>query len=240
MFKNNLVAVVKCNGRIVNDIYGEVRLPFGSDYTLYFKNKDSRRVVVNVDIDGADVLDGSSLVINGNSTAELKGRIGGTNVKNFFRFIKKTRKISEYRGDKIDDGLVRISFKYEDIVPSFWYPTHHITTHWYDNSSVPSDRSYKYTFSNTAKNSAKFSCNVSDNGLTVDGAETYQNFTNTHIKRLESKESVIVLSLKGLVKGKKINKPEFIRDKITCNICGTKHRLKNKFCSECGSYLRKN
>ena len=136
VFQHNLIAVVKCNGKVLRErnIDGtqEVTLPFGSDYSLLLKNKDSRKVVVVVEIDGQDVLDHNELVINPNSESELLGFMSGSVVRNMFRFIRKTQAVSDHRGDRIDDGIIRISFRYEQRVTTIVHEHHehyHVPTH---------------------------------------------------------------------------------------------------------------
>lgn len=116
-YKEHFVAEVKCNGHILRIKDGYVTLPFGSEYSLLLKNLNSRKASVKIQIDGQDVLDGGSLIIEPNGTSELEGFMRGMNAKNKFRFIKKTQEIIEHRGDKIDDGLIRIEFAYEEEQP---------------------------------------------------------------------------------------------------------------------------
>lgn len=121
MFKNDFIVAVRCGGQILREVGDLVSLPFGSEYSLLLKNKSSRKAVVKVEIDGQDVLDGDRLVVNPNGEIDLQGfmehRIGPLPVaKNRFKFIKKTQEIVEHRGDKIDDGIVRVEFQYEKCV----------------------------------------------------------------------------------------------------------------------------
>lgn len=113
MFKEKLVAVVKCNGKILRENNGVVSLPFGSEYSLLIKNLNSRRASIKISIDGKDVLDGSSVVVESNQETELQGYLTGLIAKNRFKFIQKTKEIQEHRGDKIDDGIIRIEFAFE-------------------------------------------------------------------------------------------------------------------------------
>ena len=112
-YKENFVAEVKCNGKILRVRDGAVRLPFGSEYSILLKNLNSRRASVKIHIDGQDVLDYSSLILDPNSSTELKGFLRGNTASNRFKFIEKTEKIQDHRGDKIDDGLIRIEFAFE-------------------------------------------------------------------------------------------------------------------------------
>jgi len=112
-YKDQFVAEVKCRGKILRVTDDVVRLPFGSEYSLYLKNLSSRKASVNISIDGEDVLDNNSLILEPNSSVELEGFLRGTTARNKFKFINKTKEIQEHRGDKIDDGIIRIEFAYE-------------------------------------------------------------------------------------------------------------------------------
>jgi hypothetical protein len=134
MYNSGIVAVVKVNGRILRESKDEVFLPFNSEYSILLKNLESRKCLVNISIDSQDVLDGNSLIIDPNTESELKGFMNGNKVKNRFKFIQKTKEISEHRGDKIDDGIIRIEYRFEQ------FPTQKqvvITEHWHYNYNPP-------------------------------------------------------------------------------------------------------
>jgi len=116
-YKDNFVVEVKSNGKILRVKDNSVFLPFGSEYTLLLKNLNSRRASVNISIDGDDVLDNHSLILDANSSTELEGFLRGNVARNRFRFINKTKQISDYRGDKPDDGLIRVEFAFEKPQP---------------------------------------------------------------------------------------------------------------------------
>lgn len=142
VYQNKLVVVVKSNGRVLRE-HGEfVTLPFGSEYSLLFKNLNSERAVISIEIDGVDVLDGNQIVIGANSENEIKGFMKGNAVTNAFKFIQKTQAIADHRGDKIDDGFIRIEYQFEipkPIKKTILHDTHvfhHHTNHnvFYDYS----------------------------------------------------------------------------------------------------------
>ena len=113
MYLNNLVVAIKHNGKVLREKGNQVILPFSSEYSIRVKNLNAKRVSVNISIDGDDVLDNKALLIEANSSVELDGFMDGMSAKNRFKFIKKTKQISDYRGDKVDDGLIRVEFAYE-------------------------------------------------------------------------------------------------------------------------------
>ena len=119
-YQDKFVAEVKVNDRILRIRDGAVYLPFGSEYTLYLKNLNSKRASVNISIDGEDVLDNNSLILDANSSTELQGFLRGNVARNRFRFINKTKQIADHRGDKVDDGLIRVEFSYEKPQPEPW------------------------------------------------------------------------------------------------------------------------
>jgi len=119
-YQDKFVAEVKVNGRILRIKDGSVYLPFGSEYTLYLKNLNSKRAAVSVSIDGEDVLDNHSLILDANSSTELEGFLRGNVARNRFRFINKTKQIADHRGDRADDGMIRVEFAFEKPRPEPW------------------------------------------------------------------------------------------------------------------------
>ena len=115
MYSNKFVACVKSNGQVLREKGETVFLPFGSEYTLWFKNENDRKVQIEVSIDGTDVLHGRALLLEAGDTMDLKGFVrdmyGDDN--RAFKFITKTQQISDFRGDKIEDGLVKIKYTFE-------------------------------------------------------------------------------------------------------------------------------
>jgi hypothetical protein len=107
MYKSNFIVAIKHKGKILRENGDEVYLPFGSQYSILLKNKSSRRSLVSIEVDGENVLAGKSLIISGNTSQEIKGFMRDMSVTNRFKFIHKTKEISDYRGDKIEDGIYR-------------------------------------------------------------------------------------------------------------------------------------
>lgn len=272
MYKERFIAVIKHNGKILRERNDFVTLPFGSEYSILLKNLESRNAVVSIFVDGKDVLDYNSLIIGSNSSMTLKGFMKGTKVTNKFKFIKKTKDIQDYRGDRIDDGLVRVEFRFEkkevtEIVKTeYWHrrrsvcplcgcsPCECYKRRWPDiywiggnvKTSDWSDHEYTYTSS--------FSCNnlndantincfhnsapADDEGITVKGSKTNQNFSYGSTKELEEQSSVIIIRLQGTKSnGTIIKKPLTVKSKLRCPTCGKKSKSSVSFCSGCGTCL---
>jgi hypothetical protein len=116
VYSAGFVSVIKVNGKILRENKDKIFLPFNSEYSLLLKNLESRKSLIKITIDGQDVLDGNSLILNPNSEMELEGFMKGMIAKNKFKFIKKTQQISDYRGDRVDDGIIRIEYWFEQFV----------------------------------------------------------------------------------------------------------------------------
>lgn len=121
MYSNNFVVAVKVKGKILRELNEVVYLPFGSEYTLLLKNKSNLRAKANVEIDGQSVTDGDFVVLNAGESLELKRFIRNGNLSsgNAFKFIEKTQKIEQYRGNKVDDGLVTVRYEFASPVVFF-------------------------------------------------------------------------------------------------------------------------
>lgn len=115
MHKENFVVSIKSGGKFLSESKGEVLIPFLSEYSIFLKNKNSKRASVCVEIDGKDVLNGERITINPGESFDLE-RFFDEDIDNGrkFRFIEKTDSIIYYRGNQPEDGLIRVSFRYEN------------------------------------------------------------------------------------------------------------------------------
>jgi len=116
VYQQKFIAVIKSNGKILRE-QGEntVYLPFNTEYEIFIKNLESRDASVNITIDGQDILDGNSIILRANSSTVLEGFLKDYKTTHKFKFIQKTEQISNYRGDRVDDGLIRIEYRFTKI-----------------------------------------------------------------------------------------------------------------------------
>ena len=115
MYSNKLVASLKANGKILREFKDTVYIPFGSEYSFLIKNLNTTRAVVNIFIDGDNIVEGG-LALNAGQEIDLERAIRNNNLTegNKFKFIERTAVIENGpRGVKLEDGLVRIEFQYE-------------------------------------------------------------------------------------------------------------------------------
>lgn len=118
MYQEKLVCAVKHNGRVLREQGDTVLIPFGSEYTLHFKNLNSVRALVRVSVDGTDATKGTSLIVPPNGTVELERFLeaGQMDKGHKFKFIERTAKIEDGpRGIKAEDGLIRVEFEFERV-----------------------------------------------------------------------------------------------------------------------------
>jgi len=185
MYKNKFVAVVKCNGSILRERSGgTVRLPFGSHYSILLKNKNSCKASVSIEVDGEDVLNGHTLILGANQSEEVKGWMRNMSKTNLFKFINKTKQIQDYRGDRIDDGLVRVTYQFEKAPePVDWVylnqPTYrgHGRAYKGNSRAHTGDTVYCCSLSDFNESAAP----RADEGITVKGAKVSQRYSYGNI-----------------------------------------------------------
>lgn len=116
MYSEKLVVAVRANGKVLREHKDLVYVPFGTEYSLLIKNKNSVRALVRVEIDGQDATEGTSLIVPANGSIDLERFIKSGNLEqgNRFKFIERTKKIEDGpRGIGAEDGLIRVEFEFE-------------------------------------------------------------------------------------------------------------------------------
>jgi hypothetical protein len=114
MYNQKLVASLKANGKILREFKDTVYCPFGAEYSILLKNLNTVRAVVNVFIDGENIVPGG-LVLNAGQEIDLERSIKNGNLTegNKLKFIERTSRVEQHRGVKLEDGLVRIEYQFE-------------------------------------------------------------------------------------------------------------------------------
>jgi hypothetical protein len=131
MYGNKLAAAIKVNGKVLREFKDTVYIPFNSEYTILVKNLNTVRALVNIYIDGENVVPGG-LVLNAGQEVDLERSVknGNLNSGNRFKFIERTGAIEEHRGVKLEDGLLRIEHQFE--IPR---PVINVTPQWGRNTT---------------------------------------------------------------------------------------------------------
>ena len=258
MYSNNFAAAIKVNGKILREFGDTVYLPFGSEYEIRLKNINNTRTKVTIEIDGENVT-GGGLILNPSETVDLERFIRNGNLSegNRFKFIERTNKIEDYRGIKLEDGLITIRYEFEITLPTYTpfvqktpY-TKSVPVNYYDGggsgrytSNVRSGLNASLAKSALDSNtnctlSANVAFSANETGITVEGSKSNQKFITTVWNGSIGGVNVLNIKLLGETEeNKKIREPVTVKTKLECKTCGTVNRATSNFCSECGTSLQ--
>lgn len=244
MINQKLVASLKANGKILREFKDTVYIPFGSEYQIVLKNLNTVRCIVNVFVDGEDMAPGG-LVLSAGQAIDLERSIknGNLNEGNAFKFVERTAAIENgSRGIKLEDGLIRIEYQFEKILPQ-----KPVIRSWLDDRIGSADDPYRYrslrsmpvgyTLDSYSSSNVP-TCSANDVGITVPGSINTQKFETTSWFPTESEKHSIVLKLLGeTADNKPITSAITTKRKPKCVTCGKVNKGTAKFCQECGTFL---
>lgn len=258
MYHNKLAVAVKSNGKVLREFNKDtVFLPFGCEYSLLVKNLNSVRTLVNITIDGQEVVTGG-LVVNAYQEVEIE-RFVKTNLNkgNKFKFIERSDAVEAHRGVKLEDGVIRIEFQYEKTYPT---PLYYIAPNYWSNNvmfgstsatagSITRSASMNQITTSSASYDPAGPVNASlnnfvpqgfnDAGITVPGSESNQQFTKVSGFPVEYEKHVMIFKLLGETPDNEpIRKPVTVKHKPKCVTCGKQNKAHAKFCSTCGTALQ--
>lgn len=120
MYQDKVAVALKSNGKVLREFGEKVYVPFGAEYSFLVKNLNTVRCLVSIQIDGTDIADGDCFVVKPNSSIEIERFLTNSNLSSGqrFKFIERTAKIEEHRGVKLEDGLIRVEFEFEKVIPA--------------------------------------------------------------------------------------------------------------------------
>jgi hypothetical protein len=254
MYNQKLVASIKSKGKVLREFMDTVYIPFASEYSILLKNLNTVRAVVNVFIDGENVVPGG-LVIDPGRTVDLERWIKNGNLSegNKFKFIERTQAIEDGpRGIGIEDGLVRVEYQFELPRPVINLNNTQWNTPIYGNNvlrgttadwagpagSVTCSASLNSVSTDNFKITASGASFQNETGITVPGSKSTQSFQHVTVGALDPTVHNIVLKLVGdLGNNKPVDKPVTVKSKPKCTTCGKQNKATAKFCSECGTAL---
>ena len=243
MYESKLAAAIKVNGKVLREFNKDtVYVPFGSEYSILLKNLNTTRAVVNVFIDGDDMVPGG-IVLNAGQEVDLERSVKNGNLTegNRFKFIERTGSVEKHRGIGIEDGLVRIEFQFEQPPRPIVWNTTHISGNIYPQGGIMrgvNDVHYGTTCSATSATYDAYNVNSSsavlnDVGITVPGSRSDQKFSTVYVGALESTKHSMVFKLFGGT----MPAPITVKHKPRCVTCGKQNKAIAKFCTECGTAL---
>ena len=268
MYNAKLAVALKHSGKVLREFGDKVYVPFGAEYSILIKNMNSVRAEVTVHIDDTDVGGGTQFVIGPNESVELERFIKNGNLKagNRFKFIERTGSIEEHRGVGVEDGLIRVEYKFEKQIsisrllneydkvcpspqPQIWYGSNT------GNPEPFGGNQYTFTANSIAGGVLRSqggneligtSCcdfleqesEQSDTGITVPGSVSEQEFKTVSSFLTEAETHVIVLQMLGETEdNRRVRKPVTVKAKPKCTSCGRTNKATAKFCTECGTSL---
>lgn len=265
MYNQKMVASIKVKGKILREFKDTVYIPFGSEYSILLKNLNTVRCIVNVFIDGDNIIPGG-LVLGAGQECDLERSIKNGNLSegNRLKFIERTSAVENGpRGVKLEDGLVRVEYQFEKVYLRQdgiqWDKT------FYNNPTPwPNDFQNKF-YTNAVSTGVLRSMNttiggiqcstataqsepqlmnvataqaMNDVGITVPGSKSDQKFATASWFATETEKHNIVLKLLGeTVDNKPVLTPVTVKSKPKCVTCGKVNKAHAKFCSECGTSL---
>ena len=259
MYSQKFAAAIKCGGKVLREFKDTVYVPFSTEYTILLKNLNTVRAIVNVFIDGENVVPGG-LVLRAGQEVDLERSIknGNLNEGNRFKFIERTSAVEQHRGIKLEDGVVRIEYQFEKVFRrqdgmqwnnTPWNSTGYNPDKFYTTSAIGSplrniqcSSSYSSVSPQAMSVSTVDSCAatgfVNDAGITVPGSKSEQKFQTTSWFATESETHSIVLKLLGeTADNKPVQEPVTVKAKQKCTTCGRQNKATAKFCQECGTSL---
>jgi hypothetical protein len=268
MYSNKLAVAIKtAKSKVLREFDDTVYIPFGEEYSIFVKNLNSVRASVKVSVDGEDVGDGNAFIVDANGSIDIQRFIKNGNLAegNRLKFIERSGSVEQHRGIGVEDGLVRVEFQFERILPLWnggitrstyrdtWFNgggTNHYGTNINDFLSMDSATCssigskgeaprgiVNYSAEVKAASVELHNTPVNDAGITVPGSISDQEFNTIAAFPLEAESHVIVLKLLGQTESNKVIEPVTVKAKPKCSTCGRVNKATAKFCTNCGTSL---
>lgn len=265
MYGNKMAIAIKSAGKVLREFNKDtVYLPFGAEYSIFIKNLDTVRASVSISIDGQDVADGDTFIVNGSSAIDIERFLkkGNLNEGNRFKFIERSPSVEQHRGIGVEDGIVVVKYKFEKRLPKTEIIHHH---HHHDNYPWPYNPPLVWStydtrpinstgvrtkaasgilrgnFASGKSSSVAQSANINhvanDVGITVPGSVSQQQFQTVAEFQKEEQEFSLVLRLVGQTGSQQVSEPITVKHKQKCITCGFTNKSTAKFCGNCGTSL---
>lgn len=240
VYNQKIIALIKSQGSILRKYDGSiVQLPFGSEYSILLKNLSTKDMVANITVDGRTVI--SDLIVRRNDIVEVERFFEESMESGHkLKFIEKTDDIREYRGNRLDDGIVRVEYRFVKKQPEPYFlekrcaPT---TIPFFRRLCTSNIPDYTYIDMYCSQCSQPRKASVNEDGITVEGKYSDQKFVYGTVGELENESHSIVIRLKGETQCHKVSKSLEVNTKLRCQYCGKSWKSNHKFCGNCGAAL---
>ena len=136
MYQNGFVVAVKINNQTVEERDGKVVMPFDSEYSLMLKNRNDRKSVARVYIDGEEVTKTGRLILDANDSINLERYIVDMNNGARFKFVPLSDDRVHDKGDS-EKGFIEVRFQLvkptqSQVIVHEEHIYHHKHHHWND------------------------------------------------------------------------------------------------------------
>lgn len=242
VYSNDFVVCILVDGKPTEERADNVvPIPFGTEYTIRLRNKNSRTAVAKVFVDNENVSEGG-IVVYANDYVDLeRPTADGKNRK--FKFVSTDSPQAEDAGkapNKDTNGVIRVEWQLEREPPK--------VEREYIPYPVPWPQPWRNPYPTPRYLGSSVSCSTDENtyakgfaadslteGCTVQGSQSKQTFRTINIST-ENTTTVITLVLRGY----HIDSPaKVLMDDKYCEACGAKRAKRAKFCGNCGKALPK-
>lgn len=258
MYSNGFVCSIKINGKTVEEKDGKVVVPFDSEYCIFLKNRNDRKAVARVYIDGDEVTEKGRLIIDANNSVNLERYLDNMDNGKKFKFVPISDNRVNDKGDS-EKGFIEVRFQLvKPVLNNFiiheehvYHKKHHYWNDWWDYSwykrpyyfdfptityggghtcDCNSFNLMSYNCASTNKATIQDNHLVEERGATIKGGDSSQKFSYAYVGELESIETVIRFQLVGTNDEKITN--QYL--KTHCVKCGKKYDTNDNFCAKCG------
>ena len=137
MYNSGFVCCIKINGKSVEEKDGKAILPFNSEYSIMLKNRNDRKAVAKVFIDGEDVTKTGKLILDANTSINLERYVEDMNNGRRFKFVPLS---DDKVHDKKDGERGFIEVRFQLVKPTqtqvivheehIWHNHHHHNDWW--------------------------------------------------------------------------------------------------------------
>jgi hypothetical protein len=192
--KDDFVVSVIHNNYPIREFKNQVTLPFNEEYKLLLKNYHSRKAVAKIFIDGMEVSKLGDIIIPSKDEVTLERFLDSSLTEGKkFKFVPiSNSEVSDPRSPK--NGIVRVEFRlakralqYLNISDPVWTPFDKYILIPNTYSSTTMD------VSGSLMNTTTVNTSVSNQGATIGGSSSSQQFVQTHV---EVEDALVVIELK--------------------------------------------
>jgi hypothetical protein len=139
MYNSGFVVSTKINGRTVEEKDGKVVIPFDSEYSLMLKNRNDRKAVARVYIDGEEATEKGRLILDANASINLERFIDDMDKGRKFKFVPISDRRVNDKGDS-EKGFIEVRFQLvkpvvNNVIVHEEHIYHHPRRDWYHDWS---------------------------------------------------------------------------------------------------------